>query len=237
MAFMDMASQTCVCTEPTLAISSTAFPEVDQGVAKDYTFTVSDPNNFELHFTVDWGDGTSSTATATGCNNYVTISKTYSHPGEFTITGTARVTSGGTVVATNTREIQVDRAFSFDDCDEWYAASAGNQGNFDDSWTLPDVATVPVGTPIDLRFDAYSIPDKFMVDYDGDEVYNSGWRGSSSYEGDPLYPGGIAGPGQGQENGVFTRITGVNTFKVRVEAPQSGTAWEYDIRANCSDLE
>jgi hypothetical protein len=112
-------------------------------------------------------------------------------------------------------------------CDVWKAAQSGGYGATVDNW---DISAIPSGATFDIRFDAYSIPDKFMVEYPaGSIVLNTGWRGDSEYAGDPLYPGGIAGPGQGEVLGVFTKAA-INSFKVTVIGPDPRTAWEYDIR-------
>ncbi|WP_448377397.1 hypothetical protein, partial [Fervidobacterium sp.] len=46
---------------------------------------------------------------------------------------------------------------------------------------------------------------------------------------DPLYPGGIAGPGLGQFNEIFVKGS-VDQFKVVVVGPDQGTAWNYSVR-------
>ena len=58
-----------------------------------------------------------------------------------------------------------------------------------------DVSQVPEGSVFDISFNAYSIPDKYVVEYEGSTVLDTGWRGSSSdYQRNPnLYPGGFPG--------------------------------------------
>lgn len=112
-------------------------------------------------------------------------------------------------------------------CEVWKAAQSGGTGVTVDNW---DIGTIPSGATFDIRFNAYSIPDKYIVEYPaGSVVLDTGWRGSSSYNGDPRYPGGIAGPGQGQENDIFSKGT-VDSFKVTVVGGHPGTAWNYEIR-------
>lgn len=242
VAYVGMSTQTCSCSTPTLAISSSAIPDADQGTAYNFTFTISNPKLLTPYFSIDWGDGTSATATATGCDHYVVISKTFNYPGEFTVTATAKTSSTGSVIDTETASVEVARVFDFDECDAWFNANSGGYGGTSDTWTMPDVATVPVGTPIDLRFEAYSVPDRFRVTYNGVEVYNSLWRGSAStvsnnpstYDG--TYPDNYGGTGSGTALSVFTRVSGVNTLTVDVDGPGTGTAWNYDIRANCSGV-
>jgi len=68
----------------------------------------------------------------------------------------------------------------------------------------------------------------------GNTVYDSGWRGVQSYvtKNPQLYPGGLSGPGAGQKDGVFVKGAS-NTVMVIVYGPEKGTAWGYEIRANC----
>jgi len=244
MAFVGVSAQAKSCTAPVLSISSAAIPDADQGVSNNFTFTVTDPNQTSIYFSVDWGDGTSSTATATGCFNYVVIAKTYNYPGNYTITATAKTSSTGTVIDTETASIAVARVFNFDECDKWFNANSGGYGGTDDTWNIP-TTVVSAGTPIDIRFEAYSIPDRFLVYYDQNDdgteelVYDSLWRGTASYvEDNPTvyrgtYPDNYGGTGSGEALGIFNTVSGRNSFRVVVEGPASGTAWNYDIRADC----
>jgi len=117
------------------------------------------------------------------------------------------------------------------ECDVWTVAqTGGGVGITIDIW---DISSVDTGSEIDFRFNAYSVPDRWFIYYDNSLVYETGWRGSSTYEGDPLYPGGIAGSGSGQEDAVITKLAGVDTLEIRSEGADSGTAWEYQLRSNC----
>ena len=109
-------------------------------------------------------------------------------------------------------------------CFEWSARQDGRVGTTIDTW---DISEVQDGAVIDFQFDALTVPDRYVIEYDGQVVLDTGWRGSSGYDSDPLYPGGIAGPGAGQVDEVFTKVAGVDEFKVTVYAPASGTIWYY----------
>jgi hypothetical protein len=61
----------------------------------------------------------------------------------------------------------------------------------------------------------------------------AGWRGSSGYDGDERYPGGVVSPGQDNELDLFTRVTNSNLLRVTVIGPDPNTAWNYRIR--CRD--
>lgn len=112
-------------------------------------------------------------------------------------------------------------------CDVWSASQSGGYGTTVDNW---DISGIPAGAVFDFRFNAYSVPDKFIVEYPpGTLRLDTGWRGDSRYDGDPNYPGGIAGPGQGQEDAIFVRGT-PGSFKVTVMGPDPHTWWDYSIR-------
>lgn len=88
------------------------------------------------------------------------------------------------------------------------------------------------GAVLDFRFDAYRIPDRFIVAYPqpGDVVIDTGWRGDPEYERDPLFPGGITGGGEGEELGFATKLEGQDTLYVTAIGPDMGTSWEYWMR-------
>jgi hypothetical protein len=77
-----------------------------------------------------------------------------------------------------------------------------------------------------LNFEAYSVPDIFKVEYNGVEVINTGYRGDDgTYDGVPVT---VAGPGAGSAS--FNKTTASPTWaKVIVEAPFTGTAWEFNL--------
>lgn len=120
-----------------------------------------------------------------------------------------------------------DRDFDMNICDVWQVAQSGGVGVTVDNW---DISEIPPGATFDIRFEAYNIPDKFVIEYPAGTVqHDTGWRGSSSFEGNPRYPGGIAGPGRGQENDLFTKGTH-DMFRVVVTGVDNGTLWNYQVR-------
>jgi len=113
-----------------------------------------------------------------------------------------------------------------DVCEVWTASRSGGVGVTIDTW---DISDIPEGSSFSIRFQAFSIPDKFVVEYPvGNVVLDTGWRGSPAYNNNPLYPGGIAGPGAGQEDDIFVKGA-QNVFRVIVDGVQSGTAWNYSV--------
>lgn len=119
------------------------------------------------------------------------------------------------------------------DCNNWTPSQSGGAAGTLDIW---DISAIPVGASFDISFDAYAIPDKFKVEYPtGTVQLETGWRGSSSYNGNPAYPGGIQGTGAGEKLSMFTKGAS-NTIRVTVTGGESGTAWNYNLRCNASGM-
>lgn len=78
---------------------------------------------------------------------------------------------------------------------------------------------------VTLSFNAYSIPDRFVVEYDGVDVIDTGYRGVNGY----CVP--VVGPGSGTASFMKTTLT---TFAIlKVYAPCGGTAWKATL--GCPD--
>jgi len=118
------------------------------------------------------------------------------------------------------------REQALNQCDVWSATNSGGEEGTVDTW---DIAAIPEGAVFDLRFDAASMPDRFRVVYRGVNVFESGWRGSSSYDGNAEYPGGVVSPGSGEATDLFAK-SGSNAFAVVVIGGESGTVWDYSVR-------
>ena len=102
----------------------------------------------------------------------------------------------------------------------------------------PDISYVNLGDTIGtvyFDFNAYSIPDKFEVWFDGIKVIDTGYRGDTSYQialnteltllGDPLET--IVAPGNGTAS--FYKGTATTVVLVRVFAPILGAGWDYTM--------
>ena len=84
---------------------------------------------------------------------------------------------------------------------------------------------------VTLTFNAGGVPDKFIVEFDGSEVINTGYRGDSQFQGAlntalaerGLPPETIQGSGSG--TATFTKSTSTTTATLKVFAPMSGTQW------------
>lgn len=119
-----------------------------------------------------------------------------------------------------------------DKCNTWKQAQSGGYLGTKDTW---DISSMPVGSIFDIRFDALSVPDRYVVQYPPDSVvFDSGWRGSQSRldQKPQLYPGGLSGPGKGEKMGLFSKGSS-NSMVVIVYGPEEGTRWHYEVRANC----
>jgi hypothetical protein len=106
-------------------------------------------------------------------------------------------------------------------CSAGVASGSGNMGTSE--------YTIDLGTAtglVTLNFEAFTVPDIFIVEYDGASVINTGYRGvSGTYDGVAVT---VAGPGLGSAS--FTKSTANPTScTVRIEAPFTGTAWEFDL--------
>lgn len=151
-------------------------------------------------------------------------------PGKYDLAVTKTVT----VQEISQEEIEIGerRTEVLNECNTWKAAQSGGYLGTEDTW---DISAMPVGTVFDFRYNAYSVPDRFVVQYPaGVTVLDTGWRGEQSYvDNKPhLYPGGLAGSGGGQVDGIFTKGQ-ANSFKVIVYGPEEDTRWEYEVRGNC----
>ena len=104
---------------------------------------------------------------------------------------------------------------------------------------FPQTDIVDLGTAtgiVTLDFEALAIPDKFIVEFDGVEVINTGYRGNSSQQtalnaalaSRGLPPETIQGTGFGSVT--FNKTTATTTATVKVFAPQSGTRWDYTLQ-------
>lgn len=117
------------------------------------------------------------------------------------------------------------------ECDQWTAANSGGAGTTVDTW---DVSAIPTGAVFDFRFNAFSLPDKYLLEHPpGTQVLDTGWRGSSTYDGNPSYPGGVTSPGSGQVDAVATRGASP-VLRVTVIGVDPSTAWNYSLRCRTS---
>ena len=116
----------------------------------------------------------------------------------------------------------------------------GSATSYQGGQSFPTEYQVNLGTDtgdVILDFNANQIPDKFIVVFDGVEVINTGYRGSTSYQSQldaELISRGlptetIVGTGAGST--YFTKTTSTTTATIKVFAPLDQTAWT--VTLNC----
>jgi hypothetical protein len=90
---------------------------------------------------------------------------------------------------------------------------------------------------VTLTFNAFAIPDRYVVTYNGVVVIDTGYRGARSQSRQTelnaalaargLPPSTIVGPGIGSAS--FLKTSSVAYATVQVYAPMPGTAWNYTL--------
>lgn len=88
---------------------------------------------------------------------------------------------------------------------------------------------------VNFDFDAQSIPDKFIVEFDSIEVINTGYRGNTTEQANldaalaarGLPPETITAPGNGTTS--FFKGTATTTALVKVYGPLAGTSWSFTM--------
>lgn len=221
----------------TLAISPGGLK--DGKVGQQYAFTLAAaliPQAVRI-VTFEWtmGDGKTTgsqdVAVVDGTAT-TTITHAYGAKNVYGLTALVRA-KDARVLATRTVTVGIEanpeRELELATCDGWRSSTQGGYGVTVDIW---DISSVPSGAQFDLQFDTYRIPDKIIVEYpDAVTVFNSGWRGDQRYAASDLYPGGLAGIGQGGVGAMFTKGAD-NSVKITVIGPDPSTQWKYEIRCS-----
>lgn len=108
---------------------------------------------------------------------------------------------------------------------------------------FPATYTVDLGLEtgsVSLQFEAYQVPDKFILNWSGSTVINTGYRGTTYYTSNlntalaaqNAQPESITYPGNGTVS--FYKSTPLpNIAYIQVYAPMEGTAW--NLTVNCPD--
>ncbi len=110
--------------------------------------------------------------------------------------------------------------------------ACGGSTSYSGEETYPGVYAVTLGSEIGVvtfSFDAKDVPDKFVVVYDGEEVINTGYRGSTTYQAslnNAISPDeNIISPGNGIA--IFSKLSSVPVATVYVYAPLPRTGWDF----------
>ena len=218
--------------EVTIVGGDVNYEMVEGETEYEHTFTAT--ASPEGDYVYEWDFGNGSTASDTPGNRIDSEVSNKYEDGIFAVTVDLYSPGGSTPLASDSITITIIeqlREYELNVCDTWMASQGGGYGTTVDVW---DISELPDGTIFDIQFDAYSVPDKFVVQYAGGTALDTGWRGSTSdYDSNPeLYPGGLSGPGAGSADGIFTK-SAENSFRVVVYGPHTSTGWAYSIRANC----
>lgn len=111
----------------------------------------------------------------------------------------------------------------------------GSGASYTGGESYPSTYEINLGTDlgyVGINYDANQVPDKFILEFDGVVVYDSGYRGQALYQqelddnlalrGLPSEP--IVGTGAG--TGGFNKTTATTKAFLKVYAPIPGTAWD-----------
>lgn len=103
--------------------------------------------------------------------------QTYAAAGAYGLVADVRDVSTDEVLAQSLATVFVGstrlRTSSLGSCGSWRASKEGGEGVTVDDWSI---AGVPENAVFDIRYNAYSVPDKFLVDYPvSNRVVDSGW--------------------------------------------------------------
>lgn len=157
--------------------------------------------------------------TISGSGSSVTLTFSFDDPDQnepvpflFEIDGPG--SRGGTFYSAVLHPEVDDRDFDLSACNQWTVANSGGYGTTVDDW---NISNLPVGAVIDFRYEAFGIPDRFVVRYQGATVLDTGVISGSN-----------------ELNGVFIKDVS-NMFRVTVYGEDQGTAWNYQVRARCSN--
>jgi len=226
-------------TVPNLLVTPTEIPDGKKD--EPYTFQLKvlhilrKAGRDKLTLSWNFGDGTAGQRDiiATRSPHTESLTHAYSNAGAYGALFQVASVSGraSQVVPVYIELPKNENNYNLNICNVWQAANSGGYGVTEDLWDI-SVIRPPSGQKVvfDISFDTYFIPDRIFVYYPpGNLVLDTGWRGDPSFQGDPLYPGGIAGPGRGQFNDIFEKGS-VDQFKVVVVGPDRGTAWTYSVR-------
>lgn len=99
---------------------------------------------------------------------------------------------------------------------------------------MPSTYLITLGSDlgnVTLQYEAFSVPDRFVVEFDGLTAIDTGYRGDTSFQTDLNNALGeftpILGPGAGSVT--FSKTTSTSTAIVKVFAPLGGTLWNFNL--------
>tara|TARA_R110001606_G_C15382953_1_gene650642 strand:- start:504 stop:1340 length:837 start_codon:yes stop_codon:yes gene_type:complete len=167
------------------------------------------------------------TATPSNKNSIITIDKTTATPTLITLRAYAPLVNDDYEIAFSCPPPVVADV----------PCGAGSQYSGGPAFPQTDIVDLGTATGIvTLDFFGDNVPDKFIVEFDGVEVINTGYRGNSANQTQlnealavlGLPPETIQGVGLG--TATFQKTTATTTATVKVYAPISGTYWTYTLQ-------
>jgi len=114
----------------------------------------------------------------------------------------------------------------------------GTPTNYNGGAAFPSLKTINLGSgtgTVTLSYDAKNVPDKFIVEFDGVPVIDTGYRGHSGNQQsltDALALKGLPNEiiqGVGLGSATFVKSTATTTATVKVYAPIGGTVWSFTM--------
>jgi len=114
----------------------------------------------------------------------------------------------------------------------------GTAQSFTGGQSFPTEQTINLGSGlgvVTLSYEAFDLPDKFQVFFNGVKVIDTGYKGATPYQSEldtslaskGLPSETITGPTTG--TATFTKSTNHTTAIVKVYAPLVNTAWNYTL--------
>lgn len=174
-------------------------------------------------------------------NLTVTITNNKATPIDYSLTGELGYIKTGTIVGLgNVNYSDVTKGgITIQVSDSIEGESCGVPIPYTGGQTYPTIQVINLGSgtgTVVLDYDAFGIPDKFIVEFDGVEVINTGYRGDSGYQSFldaslasyGASPETIMGRPTGSDS--FVKSTATTTATVYVYAPISGTAWSFTLQ-------
>lgn len=229
------ATKQVVIIGPIVSIDPPGLMDAQTNVPYSFTIIATHLPDSPVEFAWSFGDGAGSTGSSSVSPSdgtaSTTVTYTYSKDGAFGLVVAVKDAANKEILARANVNVvvgtYVQRNYTLNICETWSVVSSGNQGVMIDTW---DISEIPPSSVFDLYYNAYSYPDRFLIEYPYDNlVLDTGWRGSSTYNGASLFPEGVAGQGSGTVTDVFERLS-QDEFRLTVVAPMSGTAWDYKVR-------
>lgn len=159
-------------TGTVLDIDPPGISDAEVGQEYSFTFTARDIGSSVSSVLFSWafGDGTAETSPSSmpvvSGQAAQVATHTYTAEGAYGVGAEVRDAATNEILASSSVTVtlgpSIERNVTLDICDTWSASQSGGEGVTIDDW---DITQIPQGAVFDLRFDAFNVPDKFLLDY------------------------------------------------------------------------